>query len=203
MGSGRDLGKPGLEFSFYPAWLCDSDCGSGLQFLPLCNGTRCQAPGLAVILFPSGIATQATTNYPKVRETETCGRRADVTGHHHSPRAQKTLNLLESGKDTFKTSLWLSKSASGPPQLSTIGDMSCRSGRVASETNEPNRDTPPSLSPSLPHFHHSPSGDLKWLTCRSSLDPCLTSLSQFTNRMAPEPPGPQRHVFCDTQEGLG
>jgi hypothetical protein len=47
---------------------------------------------------------------------------------HCSPRAQKTRALLESDADTFKTSLWLWKSSSGPPQLSTIGDRSCRSG---------------------------------------------------------------------------
>lgn len=126
-----------------------------------------------------------------------------VGGHRHSPRAQKTLSLLESGKDTFKTSLWLSKSSSGPPQLSTIGDISCRSGRVACETNVPNQDPLfPSLLTSHP-CHHSPSSDLRWLACRSSLDPWTASLSQFTNRMAPEPPEPQRQVFCGTREGLG
>ena len=45
----------------------------------------------------------------------------------HSPRAQKTPTLLESENGTFMTSLWLSKSLSGPSQVSTIGDMSFRS----------------------------------------------------------------------------
>lgn len=75
-----------------------------------------------------------------------------MTGPSHSPRAQKTFSLLESGKDAFKTSLWLSKSSSGPPQLSTIGDMSCRSGRVASETKPPTTQTPLSLPPCLPRL---------------------------------------------------
>lgn len=45
----------------------------------------------------------------------------------HSPRAQKTPTLLESENGTFRTSLWLSKSVSGPSQVSTMGDMSFRS----------------------------------------------------------------------------
>lgn len=45
----------------------------------------------------------------------------------HSPRAQKTPTLLESENGTFRTSLWLSKSLSGPSQVSTMGDMSFRS----------------------------------------------------------------------------
>lgn len=77
-----------------------------------------------------------------------------MTGHSHSPRAQKTPSLLESGKDAFKTSLWLLKRSSGPSQLNTIGDMSCRSGRVAFETS-PHTHTHPdplSLPPHLPRL---------------------------------------------------
>lgn len=69
----------------------------------------------------------------------------------HSPRAQNTPTLLESENGTFRTSLWLSKSLSGPSQVSTIGDMSFRSEASGTlETTLP-----------LPHWpfttpHHHP-----------------------------------------------
>lgn len=49
----------------------------------------------------------------------------------HSPRAWKTRTLLESDEDTLRTSLCRSNSSSGPSQVSTMGDMSCRSGGAA------------------------------------------------------------------------
>lgn len=108
---------------------------------PSVQWDRQLGPILGCHTVPRGGVTQTTMSYKKVTKAESQGRRTgDETNHHHSPRAQKTLSLLESGKDTFKTSLWLSKSSSGPPQLSTIGDMSCRSGRVTSETNAPAQD---------------------------------------------------------------
>lgn len=67
----------------------------------------------------------------------------------HSRRAQKTPTLLESENGVFMTSLWLSKSLSGPSQVSTIGDMSFRSEERG--TLETTLHPPPHPSPSPPH----------------------------------------------------
>lgn len=75
----------------------------------------------------------------------------------HSPLAQKTPILLESENGTFKTSLWLSKSSSGPSQLSTIGAMSCRSGeRGAHETILLHPTPSPWTTPYTPSVAHHP-----------------------------------------------
>lgn len=205
--------KPGSELSLYPTQLCVSDCvwasvSPSVQWEgQLGPGRGSWGPVFGCHTVPRWSSLASHSELLKSDRPREHGRRKGVTGHSHSPRAQKTFSLLESDKDAFKTSLWLSKSSSGPPQLSTIGDMSCRSGREAFETKSPTTTQIPllpSLLPSspMPAVSHSPSSDLKWLACRSSLDPWV-SRSQFTSRIAPEPRGPQRQVFCDTQEGLG
>lgn len=116
----------------------------------------------------------------------------------HSPLAQKTPTRLESEKGTFRTSLWLSKSLSGPSQLSTMGDMSCRSGgRVPlrpPSLRPSNRPPPPPPQPLLPTpppwptphtLRHAPSSDVSWLSVRSGPLDITLSRSQFTSRTAP------------------
>lgn len=139
VGSGRGLGAQeagGLELSLHPTWLCGSDC-LGFSFSLCAMGPAIGSHSWLPYCAPGRSHTNHNELQKGDRGRESGKEDGDETNHQHSPRAQKTLSLLESGKDTFKTSLWLSKSSSGPPQLSTIGDMSCRSGRVTSETNAP------------------------------------------------------------------
>ena len=87
------------------------------------------------------------------QRTSGAGGKAAPPGH--SPLAQKTPTLLESENGTSKTSLWVSKRLSGPSQLSTMGDMSCRSGESGTwsplSLHPTHRLPPPPRNPPPPH----------------------------------------------------
>lgn len=138
------------------------------------------------------------TREERVWEAEGEQDRGESSPAGHSPLAQKTPTRLESEKGTLRTSLWLSKRLSGPSQLSTMGDMSCRSGENgALETTLPaphRQATPPSSPASTAPRHsgrphtplcHTPSNDASWLLVRSGPRDVTLSRSQFTSRTAP------------------
>lgn len=155
--------KPGLELSLYPTWLCGSDC-VWASVSPSVQWEEQLGPHPGCYTVPPWRSQAGHSELLKGDRSREHRRRTDVTGPSHSPRAQKTFSLLESDKDTFKTSLWLSKSSSGPPQLSTIGDMSCRSGSMVSESKPPTTQTPsfPPSSPPMPAVTHPPVTSNGW-----------------------------------------
>lgn len=115
------------------------------------------------------------------QRTSGAGRRAPPADH--SPLAQKTPTLLESENGTSKTSLWLSKRLSGPSQLSTMGDMSCKSAEMG--TLEATLPAPHPQVSTPTHPRHTPSSDASWLLVRSGPPDTALSRSQFTSRTAP------------------